>query len=322
MKLRFGILSTSSIAPRFIKAVQTLEGCEAAALASRDLKKAQEKAALWKVPKAFGSYEELLSSQEIDVAYISMINSEHYRYSRLALENGKHVLCEKPFTLREDQSRDLFALAREKNLFIMEMQKVVFLPVIQKIKELIQQGDFGRIHTADFSSSFDPGYNTWLFDATKGGGTLYSNAIYSIELMQYLFSSPIIQWSGLCTRSKTSVENQFSVALLMENDLLFTTKNSTCAQTSHSGFLYGEKGYIELPEYWKARKAILHYRDREPVILEYPCEHELVYEVLHAKECIQAGLTESPVMTEEMTVSAIRVLNGIHQLWNSTDERA
>ncbi len=322
MKLRFGILSTSSIAPRFIKAVQAIEGCETAALASRNLEKAQEKAALWNVPRAYGSYEELLCSQGIDVAYISMINSEHYHYSKLALEKGKHVLCEKPFTLQVDQAEELFALARERNLFIMEMQKVVFLPVIQKIKEQIHQGDFGTIHTADFSSSFDPGYNTWLFDPAKGGGTLYSNAIYSIELMQYLFSSPIVQWSGLCTRSNTSVENQFSVALLMENDLLFTTKNSTRAQTSHTGFLYGEKGYIELPEYWKARKAILHFQGQEPVTLEFPCEHELIYEVLHAKECIQSGLTESSVMTEEMTVSSIRVLNGIHQLWNSTEEKS
>lgn len=315
MKLRFGILSTSSIAPRFIKAVQAVEGCEASALASRSLKKAQEKAILWNIPNAYGSYEELLDSEEIDVAYISMINSEHYRYAKLALEKGKHVLCEKPFTLCEQQSTELFALAREKNLFIMEMQKVVFLPVIQKLKELIARGDFGQIHTAEFSSSFDPGYNTWLFDATKGGGTLYSNAIYSIELMQYLFDSPIVKWSGLCTRSQTLVENQYSVALLMENGLLFTTRNSTCVETSHTGFLYGEKGYIELPEYWKARTAILHYKNQEPVTLEYPCEHELIYELIHAKECIRAGLPASPIMTEAMTVGAIRVLNEIHKQW-------
>ncbi|MCI9306217.1 MAG: Gfo/Idh/MocA family oxidoreductase, partial [Lachnospiraceae bacterium] len=94
-KLRFGILSTSSIAPRFIKGVQAAENCEAYALASRSLKKAREKAALWNVPRAYGSYEELLESDEIDVAYVAMINSKHYKYAKMALEHGKHVLCEK-----------------------------------------------------------------------------------------------------------------------------------------------------------------------------------------------------------------------------------
>ncbi len=315
MTIRIGILSTSSITPRFIQAARITEGCTIAALASRSLAKAQEKARQWNIPKAYGSYEELLSSDEVDAVYVSMINSEHYRYARLSLENGRHVLCEKPFTLSEEQSRELFALAREKGLFIMEMQKTVFLPVMQKIKALISEGAFGTIRMADFSSSFEPGYNSWLFDPDKGGGTLYSNAIYSIELMQYLFDCPVTAWSGLCTKSLTSVENQFSTALLMENGLLFTNKTSTCVDTLHTGFLYGEKGFIEIPEYWKARKAILHYRNQEPEVLEYPCDYELCYEIAHALKCIREGRTESPVMTEEITVNSIRVINGIRDLW-------
>lgn len=315
-KLRFGILSTSSIAPRFIKGVQAAENCEAYALASRSLKKAQEKAALWNVPRAYGSYEELLESDEIDVAYVAMINSKHYKYAKMALEHGKHVLCEKPFTLSVHESKELFSLAREKRLFIMEAQKVLFLPVIQKVKALIQSGSLGAVKMADFSSSFDPGYNSWFFDAEKGGGPLYGNAIYSLQLMQYLFDCKVTSWNGLCTKSKSGVENQFSVTMLMENDLLFTNKTSTLVTTSHVGYLYGEKGYVEIPDYWKARKAILHYPDKEPVVLEYPCEYELMYEALHVERCIRERLVESPVMTEAMTLNAIRILNDIRNLWN------
>ena len=74
---------------------------------------------------------------------------------------------------------------------------------------------------------------------------------------------------------------------------------------------------MELPDYWKARKAFLHFPDQKPVILHYPCEHELMYEALHVKECIRKKLTESPVMTETMTVKAIQVLNAIRQDWFS-----
>ncbi|MCI9017276.1 MAG: Gfo/Idh/MocA family oxidoreductase [Lachnospiraceae bacterium] len=317
-KLRFGILSTSSIAPRFIKALQATGTCEAAALASRSLEKAREKAALWNVPKARGSYEELLCSDDIDIAYVAMINSEHYRYAKMALEQGKHVLCEKPFTLSPQESQNLFTLAQEKGLFIMEAQKVLFLPVIQKIKELIEAGSFGPIKMADFSSSFDPGYNTWFFDPEKGGGPLYGNAIYSLQLMQYLFNCKVTGWSGLCTKGQTPVENQFSLSLLMENGLLFTNKTSTAVTTSHTAYLYGEKGFIEIPDYWKARKAILHYHNQAPVVLEYPCDHELMYEALHVEDCIRKGLTLSPVMTEALTLDAITLLTAVQKTWLSS----
>ncbi|MBQ8184635.1 MAG: Gfo/Idh/MocA family oxidoreductase [Lachnospiraceae bacterium] len=311
MSINYGILSTSSIAPRFISAVRDSADSRVVALASRDLAKAQEKAALWQVPKAYGSYESLMEDPEVDVIYISMVNSLHYHYARMALETGHHVLCEKPFTLKEEESAELFALAREKGLFIMEAEKVVFLPVMQELKKRILAGELGRITMADFSSSFDPGYNSWFFDASKGGGPLYGNAIYSLQLLQYLFDCPVVQAQGMCTRSASGVEDQFILNLLLENGLLAANKTSICSQTCHTAYLYGTKGYAEIPSYWKAREATLHFPDGSTRVLSYPCDHELVYEVEHVAECIKKGLTESLVMTEEMTVSAIRILNQV-----------
>jgi len=313
MSLNYGILSTSSITPRFIAAARDSQDSHVLALASRDLSKARKYAALWDVPRAYGSYEELMDDPDIDVIYISMINSLHYTYARIALETGHHVLCEKPFTLKEEESRELFALARAKGLFIMEAEKVVFLPVMEEIKRRIASGALGRITMADFSSSFDPGYNTWFFDASKGGGPFYGNAIYSLQLLQYLFDCPVIQAQGMCTRSDSGVENQFVMSILLENGLLAANKTSICAETMHTAYLYGEKGYVEIPSYWKARTATIHYKDGHKEEISYPCDHELVYEIDHVSECIRSGLMESPVMTEEMTVSAIQVLNQVKQ---------
>ena len=98
MKLHIGILSTASIVPRLIGAVRAAEtllstdysrGCTISAIASRDLEKARQKARLWNVPEAYGSYKDLINSLEIDIVYIATINSEHYRYAKLALEAGK-----------------------------------------------------------------------------------------------------------------------------------------------------------------------------------------------------------------------------------------
>ena len=313
MKLRFGILSTASIVPRFLKAARETDELQVTALASRNLEKAREKAKEWDIPLAFGSYEELLRAPEIDAVYIATINNHHGRYARQALEAGKHVLCEKPFVTSEEEVHQLFALAREKGLFLMEAQKAVFLPAIQKAKELIKSGALGRVGMIEFSSPIDPGYNKWQFDPEKFGGPLYGNCVYSVEISQFLFDCAAIRCAGLRTTGSTTVEDQFSGVLLLENGVLFTNRCSTRVDIRHTAVIYGEKGSIEIPAYWRARDLILRRPGCDPEIFSYPCAHELVYEVRHVAACIRAGCVTSPVMTEEMTARAIRTLRSLDQ---------
>ena len=96
--IRYGILSTSSIAPRFIAAVREAGAGEIVALSSRSLEKGREKARDWEIPKAYGSHLELLEDPEVNVVYISTVNAQHEPWARKALEHGKHVICEKPCT--------------------------------------------------------------------------------------------------------------------------------------------------------------------------------------------------------------------------------
>ena len=108
-------------------------------------------------------------------------------------------------------------LARRKRLLALwKCRRCVFLPVIQRLKGLIRAENIGRIVMADFSSSFSSSYNSWLFDAEKGGGPLYSNASYSLHLMQYLLDCYAAEWTGLCSPSGTGVETQFSAVLRMK----------------------------------------------------------------------------------------------------------
>ena len=93
------------------------------------------------------------------------------------------------------------------------------------------------------------------------------------------FDSFVTEQTGLCTRGDSPVENQFAAVMRMENGLIFTNKTSTLSETVHTGWLYGEKGSIELPDYWKARRAILHFPGQNPVTLDYPCDFELRYEL-------------------------------------------
>ena len=314
--MKIGILSTSSIAPRFIAAVREEGSFEIAALSSRNLEKAEEKAVAWGVPKAYGSHEELLADEDIQIVYISAVNAAHYKWAKAALLAGKHVICEKPCTTTENQTRELFTLAKERKLFLMEAQKMLFLPAVLAVKEAITSGKLGKVRMAEFNHSFYGSYNNWMYDEAAGGGPLLSSAIYVVELLQFLFDCQIAEVTGICTKHPgTNVEEQYSISGRMENGMLFSLKNSTVALMKNGACFYGEKGYAELPDYWKARKVI--FCDHKTTqVQEYPCDHELVYEVAHIADCFRKGHVESPVVTGEFSARAIRVLEQIKASWN------
>lgn len=313
-KLHFGILSTSSIAPRFLAALRESGLGEAVALSSRSLEKAREKAEQWSIPVAYGSHEALLEDPAVDIVYISTVNAQHYPWAKAALEHGKHVICEKPCTTSSARTRELFAMAREKGLFLMEAEKMLFLPTLLEVRRRIEAGELGEIYMAELSHSFPGSYNGWMFDAEAGGGPLLSSGIYAVHLLRWLFG-PIKSIQGVRSALDTGVEWQYILTGETESGVLFSTKNSTRAVLDNCAKLYGTNGWVEIPEYWKARKATFHIPGKEPETVEFPCKHELVYEIRHIAECFEKGLLSSPVVTQQLSVDGIAALEQVKNHW-------
>ena len=311
MKLNYGILSTSSIAPRFIAAVRESGKGNIVALSSRTLEKATEKATQWGIPTAYGSHTELLQDQNVNIVYISNVNTQHYPWAKAALESGKHVICEKPCTTTQAQTKELYALAREKGLFFMEAQKMLFLPAILEAKERLR--DLGEITMVTLSHSFAATYNGWMFDAAAGGGPLLSSGIYAVQLVSWLFGE-ITDIRGTASKLPTGVEWQYILTGETARGVLFTAKNSTRAKLDNTCRIFGERGSIELPNYWKAQKVLLNI-DGKTEILEFPCQHELVYEVEHIADCMEKGLLNSPVITEDLSLQGIRAIEKVKAGW-------
>ncbi len=310
----YGFLSTSSIAPRFLAALREAGGAEAAAVSSRSLDKARQFAGQYGIPRAYGSHEALLDDPDIDVVYISTVNALHAPWARAALERGKHVVCEKPLAVSSAEARALFALARERGRFLMEAQKMLFLPAVEAVRDWIAAGAAGPVHLVEFRHSFPPSYNSWMFDPAAGGGTLLSSGIYAVELLLWLFG-PIRACAGARTDAGTGAECQYVLSGETESGVLFTIANSTKAMLQDGARLYGARGWMDLPDYWKARRAVLHGEGRAPEEACFPCEHELVYEARHIVQCLEQGRLTSPVVTEALTVSAIETLERIQRAW-------
>ena len=310
MDLRYGILSTSSIAPRFIAALRACGKGEIVAVSSRYLSKAQEKAALWDIPTAYGSHEQLLRDEKVNIVYISNVNAQHYPWAKNALLAGKHVICEKPCTTTAAQTAELYDLAKEKGLFFMEAQKMLFLPAVLEVKKRL--ADLGQVTMIELSHSFPGSYNGWMFDKEAGGGPLLSSGIYAVQLIHWLFGA-ITQISGTASMEK-GVEWQYILTGKTETGVLFSAKNSTRAVLDNTCRIFGEKGYLELPNYWKAQKVIFHIDGKEET-LEFPCQYELSYEAEHISNCLEKGLLNSPVITKELSLAGIRAIEKVKQQW-------
>src|SRR6266516_4541030 len=148
-KVRWGVLGPANIATgKVLPAMQQGTYCDITAIASRSLEKAQAAAARLGIPKAYGSYEELLADPEIDAIYNPMPNHLHVPWSIKALEAGKHVLCEKPIALTAAEAQTLADVARQHpHLKVMEAFMYRHHPQWRRARQLVAEGQIGELRT-------------------------------------------------------------------------------------------------------------------------------------------------------------------------------
>lgn len=314
-KIRYGILSAANIMPRFVNAVKDSMNGEVVAIASRSLEKAKEKARELSIPRSYGDYKDLVADPEVDVVYIPTVNALHYDHIMMSLDAGKHVVCEKPFVMTRRQAEEVFRVAKEKGLFLMEAQKSVFLPVTQEIREIIQSGALGKIWLLDYMQSATGFIQGWFHEKEMGGGALYGSSSYPIEHARFIMGEDIVAYQGIGTFGDGNVDTQCCMSMRMEGGALLTSRISTVVDTENLTTIVGEKGRIEIREFWKARKATVYFHTGENREIDHPVKHEMVYEIDHINECLGKGLLQSPVMDEGMTIKTCTITEDIVNSW-------
>ena len=294
--IKWGILSTGRIAKTFAKALQAANNCELFAVGSREINKAKEFATEFNVPHYFGSYAELVSNPEIDVIYIATPHNLHLENTLLALENNKHVLCEKPLGVNAKEVRQMINKAREKNLFLMEALWSRFLPNIIKTKKLIDAGEIGevRLLTATFCIQSNNGPEHRHFNIDLCGGTILDIGIYNIFLSLFLFGKPEnIAATAIINNQGVDISSSFSF------------KKGNILSVMHSSFMvnepyvvaeiHGSKGKILLEHLWFTPgkvKVILDKRIKNTYQFKPKC-NGYEYEAEEVAKCIVANKTQS-----------------------------
>jgi len=249
-KVRWGILSTANIGiEKVIPAMQQGEHCEIVALASRNLETALEKTRQLAIPKAYGSYEELLADSQVEAIYNPLPNNLHLEWSIKALEAGKHVLCEKPLTMSAIQAQELLDTARKyPQLKIMEAFMYRFHPQWQRARQLVSSGKLGSLRTIQSFFSYyleDPHNIRNLPEA--GGGGLMDIGCYNISLSRFIFEAEPQRVMGM-----VEYDARFKTDRLASGILDFGNGNSatfTCS-TQLANYqrvnIFGTKGRIEI----------------------------------------------------------------------------
>lgn len=196
--IKTGIAGSGLIVPDFLRAAALIPEFEMIQICStpRSLSKAEKLAEEWKIASVCTDYEEMLTNPEIDVIYIAVPNHLHYRFSRLALEHGKSVICEKPFCSTLEETRILKDLAKQKGLFLFEAISNQYFPNYEKVRELLP--DLGQMKIAELNYSqysrrydeFKKGNVLPVFDPAKSGGALMDLNVYNIHFLTGLFGKP------------------------------------------------------------------------------------------------------------------------------------
>lgn len=310
--INWGILSTGRISEKFAADLQFVPNARLAAVGSRDAARAFEFAAKFNAPKAYGSYEELASDKDIDVIYIGTPHISHCENALLCLDQGKAVLCEKPFAMNEKEVLQMVSKAREKNVFLMEALWTRFIPAIKKSLEFIESGAIGDIvHIkADFgyTAQYDPAWR--LFNKELGGGSLLDIGIYPVFLILLLLGEPD-EIAADAIIGRTGVDELVSAYFKYNNGKMATLYSTLIANTPGEAEISGTRGYIRINHMWHmSRSLVLHLNDGQTESFEFSYKGMgYEYEAAEVTICLQKDLKESDLLPLDFSLTLIRVLD-------------
>ena len=219
--LKWGLISTARINRALIKPLRASERNELVAVASRSLEKAQNYAAEWEIPQAYGSYQAMLDDPEIDVVYNSLPNHLHTEWTVKALRAGKHVLCEKPLAISLEEVDAMSAAVEETGKVLTEAFMYRHHPQTLKVRELVESGVLGDVQVIKGAFTFtltNPG--DVRLNPEMGGGSVWDVGCYPISFSRYILGDEPIEAFGWQITGKTGIDEVFTGQLRFRDNVV------------------------------------------------------------------------------------------------------
>ncbi|XP_032529063.2 trans-1,2-dihydrobenzene-1,2-diol dehydrogenase-like isoform X2 [Danaus plexippus] len=325
MTVRWGIVTAGKISHDFVNAVNSYpeKGDQViAAVAARDPTRAKEFAKTHNIPKVFNTYEDMAISNDIDVAYIGALNHDHYALSKLFLESGKHVLCEKPFCLNAKQVESLVKIAKNQNLFLMEALWSRFAPFYVNLEEQLESGIIGRPQFVEVNFGLPIENVERLRKKDLGGGALMDIGIYTVHFAQLVFKEDPIKITAVGELNDDGVDSVETVILEYSEGRRAVLNNHAKVKLWNKATVVGDYGKrITFEDPFNMPDTMIHADGRvekfefHPSKIPYNFMNSagLVYEALETVRCIKEGLKESPIMSHSRSLQLIKILDTVRK---------
>jgi len=312
--LRWGILGTGRIAHTFASDLQFSDEGIVAAVGSRSKQSADTFAKEYDAPRNFGSYEELVADDEVDAIYVATPHPMHFENASLALKHGKPVLVEKAFTMSAQEARDLVALARSKNLFLMEAMWTRFLPHVVAIRELVSKGYLGDIVNveADHGKWFEEDPESRLFAPELGGSALLDLGVYPVSFASMLLGAPS-RVLAMVDPAFTGVDGQVGMLFGYANGAHAVLSCTSGARTATRACISGTLARIEIDgDFYAPNSFTLIARDGEVERFEFPTQGRgLHYQANEVARCLREELLESSDMPLDESVAIMEAMDQV-----------
>lgn len=314
---RVGIIGAGWIAEKMAAALAPLEDYCVYAIASRSIEKAQSFAERWNVAKAYGSYEEMVADEEVDLVYIATPHSHHFPHAMLALKAGKPVLVEKAFTANAAEAQELIETAHSKGLFITEAIWTRYMPLSHKIKEIMESGIIGEPRVLTATLCYMMEFKERILRPDLCGGALLDLGVYVLNFARMYFGTDIVRTVSNCHVGPTGIDLQECISLSFADGKMANLQAGTLCLNDRQGIINGTEGYIrvdnincpEVVEVYRNYELVARYEKPEDMVNGYE------YQVMEARRCIEAGLLESPMMPHEETLSIMKQMDGLRKEW-------
>ncbi|MDT8297618.1 MAG: Gfo/Idh/MocA family oxidoreductase, partial [Spirochaetaceae bacterium] len=255
------------------------------------------------VPR-WGSYDDLLNDKEVDVVYVATTHNFHHETAKLALNHGKHVLLEKPFTVNAEEADELIEIASKKGLFLMEAIWTRFIPSWKKLRSLLESGAIGEVRFIEvtFGKFVPPEFEARLKDPKLAGGATLDLGIYPISFCCDMVGEVPVKEKSLCRFSDLGVDELSCYQLDFPSGAIAQISTSYNLWMEDRAVLYGTKGAVILENFGGGNvlKVLTHngnssIENREEIVLSHD-ENGFVYEVEEIVNCLDQGLRESSII--------------------------
>ena len=261
--MRVGIIGAGWIAEKAAITLNGLKECECYAIASRSLEKAEAFAQKWNMPKAYGSYAELIADDDVDLIYVATPHSHHYDVTKEALMADKPCLVEKAFMANHRQAKEIIDLAHERKVFLAEAIWTRYQPALKMVNDLISSGRIGTPRLLTATLGYSMGDKPRIMRADLCGGALLDLGVYCLNFARMFCPADIVSMEGQCVKSDTGMDLTNAITLILADGMLCNLQSSASCVGDNIGVIAGTDGNLIIDNVNNPQKITVNTHDRE-----------------------------------------------------------